>query len=211
VTPRTAAPYPQFHLSFPRKRESSNPGGREKTEGGGYWIARSSRAMTGLVGEGYPRSPNLLYPASTSSSEGRFHEAFVTAGRGAAPAGLAQQGTRAASELPPGPLGVPARSWLTRPEAEFDPASWTKAGPDAGNVRNWRAERCPPRSQKDRGAIGLRFSARHPLYLASSRRRENFVLGESPPLVMPGFVPGIQLGGAKPGLVSIGWPGQARP
>jgi hypothetical protein len=34
------------------------------------------------------------------------------AGRGAAPAGLAQQGTRAASELPPGPLGVPARSWL---------------------------------------------------------------------------------------------------
>ena len=36
------------------------------------------------------------------------------AGWGAAPAGLVRcQSTRAVPGLPPGPLGVPARSWLT--------------------------------------------------------------------------------------------------
>src|SRR6185312_11101908 len=30
-----------------------------------------------------------------------------------------QRGTRAALELPPGPLGVPARSWLTARSAQF--------------------------------------------------------------------------------------------
>jgi hypothetical protein len=35
------------------------------------------------------------------------------AGRGRCLRALSQQGTRAALELPPGPLGVPARSWLT--------------------------------------------------------------------------------------------------
>jgi hypothetical protein len=45
-----------------------------------------------------------------------------------------QEGTRAASELPPGPLGVPARSWLMyRGGNRSDPRA--KAGPDAGNVR----------------------------------------------------------------------------
>jgi hypothetical protein len=36
-------------LSFPRKRESSNPGGRDRREDGGYWIVGSSPTMTSLI------------------------------------------------------------------------------------------------------------------------------------------------------------------
>ena len=46
-----------------------------------------------------------------------------------------QRGTRAALELPPGPLGVPARSWLTDRSAHFACATdRTKAGPDAATA-----------------------------------------------------------------------------
>src|SRR6185436_15158993 len=46
-----------------------------------------------------------------------------------------QRGTRAALELPPGPLGVPARSWLTDRSAQFACATdRTKAGPGAATA-----------------------------------------------------------------------------
>src|SRR3972149_8793288 len=61
-----------------------------------------------------PAPKPRLPPASPRPLRGAHREASQIAGRGAAPAGLlTQSGTRAASELPPGPLGVPARSWLT--------------------------------------------------------------------------------------------------
>ena len=48
---------------------------------------------------------------------------------------FSQEGTRAASELPPGPLGVPARSWLTDRSAQFACATdRTKAGPGAATA-----------------------------------------------------------------------------
>ena len=75
---------------------------------------------------------------------------------------LSQQDTRAAPELPPGPLGVPARSWLTdrqhHPEKLFDfsdqmmrqtHAGNGKRGPMPKDVRPWRAERCPPHPATD--------------------------------------------------------------
>ena len=68
---------------------------------------------------------------------------------------VTQDGTRAALELPPGPLGVPARSWLTDRLARSSATDRTKAGPDAGNgvlvalslallERTWCAGRRPP-------------------------------------------------------------------
>src|SRR6185312_4501905 len=57
---------------------------------------------------------------------------------------FSQEGTRAALELPPGPLGVPARSWLTDRSAQFACATdRTKAGPGAGKRCDWRAARRP--------------------------------------------------------------------
>ena len=51
-----------------------------------------------------------------------------------------QRGTRAALELPPGPLGVPARSWLTDRSAHSSATDRTKAGPVAGKTLvDWRA------------------------------------------------------------------------
>jgi hypothetical protein len=112
-----------------------------------------------------PRHPNLAYTAPTSSPEGRSREALrwrdgVRRLRVCA----RSMSTRAASGLPPGPLGVPARSWLTT-GGPFGCSRHRKRGPvcSAKDAADWRAERRPPWSQKDRGAIGLRFSARHPL------------------------------------------------
>jgi hypothetical protein len=44
---------------------------------------------------------------------------------------LRKSGTRAASGLPPGPLRVPARSWLKARSAQRCATGRTKAGPDA--------------------------------------------------------------------------------
>ena len=52
------------------------------------------------------------------------------AGRGAAPAGSVRKlSTRAALELPPGPLGVPARSWLTTWVLRYRPPAYLSAMP----------------------------------------------------------------------------------
>jgi len=120
----------------------------------------------------YPRPPNLGYNASTSSVEGRSHEAFVMAGRGAAPAGfVTQRSSRAAPGHPPGPLRAPARSSLT-PAGKSRPAE--KAGPGRRPTpqiacataslleRMWRAGR-RQRDPCDRDTdYGLRLAARHP-------------------------------------------------
>jgi hypothetical protein len=59
-------------------------------------------------------------------------------------------GARAVSELPPGPLGVPARSWLKDRSAHSSVTDRTKAGPGAvtaaigaprGARRIWRQMR----------------------------------------------------------------------
>jgi len=84
-----------------------------------------------------------------------------------------QRSTRVASELLPEPLGVPARSWLIdrltpatkngarcRKDVANEhalPASRLREARFGGRskaglqMRVWRAERRPPRSQKDRG------------------------------------------------------------
>jgi hypothetical protein len=81
-----------------------------------------------------------------------------------------QPGTRAASGLPPGPLGVPARSWLKARSAQRCATDRTKAGPDAGKVRDWRAARRPPCPATDTDTKGLRLSARHPPHPEEGRR-----------------------------------------
>ena len=75
----------------------------------------------------------------------------------------AASSTRAASGLRPGPLGVPARSWLTTAARSSDCRKTGKRGPMPNKHRIWRAERRPPYPATDAEAIGLRFSARHPL------------------------------------------------
>jgi hypothetical protein len=96
------------------------------------------------------------------------------AGRGAVPAGLAQQDTRAAPELPPGPLGVPARSWLTT-GGPFGCSRHRKRGPVLQKRRCWRAARRPPCPATDMDTIGLRLSARHPPLTRGASRRASCV------------------------------------
>src|SRR4029079_4409394 len=61
-----------------------------------------------------PRREKCSYPVFTSYSKGRAHEAFVRRDDALRTRVHARSmSARAAAELPPGPLGVPARSWLT--------------------------------------------------------------------------------------------------
>ena len=94
-----------------------------------------------------------------------------------------QRGTRAASELPPGPLGVPARSWLTDRSAHSSATDRTKAGPGAGKRRDWRAAR-RPRMPRGTSHKDLRFSARHPPF--TPRTREASRQGARMPAVTTG-------------------------
>ena len=55
-----------------------------------------------------------------------------------------------------------------------------KRGPVVAKSPLWRAERRPPWSQKDRGTIGLRFSARHPLMPRADKAASSFRLLASP-------------------------------
>jgi hypothetical protein len=79
------------------------------------------------------------------------------AGRGVAPARLVRKRvTRAASGLRPGPLRVPARSWLTNWVGVLPGfallsiiAPTGKRGPMLDRRRDWRAERRPPGSATD--------------------------------------------------------------
>jgi hypothetical protein len=64
----------------------------------------------------YPRAPNPPYTALTSSSEGRHREAFVTAGRGTAPAGAAEaQRHSGRIGAPPGTTRSPCQELADRP------------------------------------------------------------------------------------------------
>jgi len=79
---------------------------------------------------GYPRPANLAYIRIAPSVQGRSREASRWAGRGAAPARTCTQ-----HELPggagasSGPLGVPARNWLTPRQAIRGDAGGEKQGP----------------------------------------------------------------------------------
>jgi hypothetical protein len=110
---------------------------------------------------------------------------------------LSQQGTRAAPELPPGPLGVPARSWLKDRSARLSVTDRTKAGPAAVIAVTGapRGARAIPQGSR---ATSLRFSARHPPLGARSLtragrilRRGNKLFALAPSFVMPGLDPGI--------------------
>ena len=74
---------------------------------------------------------------------------------------LSQRGTRAAAELPPGPLGVPARSWLMDRSAQFVAR---RTGRKQGPLPETSAIGAPeaPACRKARAIRILRFSARHP-------------------------------------------------
>ena len=79
------------------------------------------------------------------------------------PAGLVATRYSGGGGTPPGTTSkFPARSWLTRPEVEFDSTSWTKAGPGADKTPPLARREAPAASGNGRGTIGLRFSARHP-------------------------------------------------
>ena len=86
------------------------------------------------------------------------------------PRALSQQGTRAAAELPAGPLGVPARSWLTARSAHRCATDRTKAGPVAGDVRDWRAARRPRAARHEPQDFAL-FGAPSPLKSRTRTRR----------------------------------------
>jgi len=79
--------------------------------------------------------------------------------------------TRAVPELLPGPLGVPASSWLKDRSAHSNVTDRTKARPGAekmsANTMRYRPlaylSACGAPRGARRDPIGLRFSARHPL------------------------------------------------
>jgi hypothetical protein len=77
------------------------------------------------------------------------------------PRASSQRGTRAAAELLPGPLGVPARSWLKARPAHSSVTDRTKARPAAEKTPRL-ARREAPACRKARAIRILRFSARHP-------------------------------------------------
>src|SRR6185437_5765917 len=82
-----------------------------------------------------------------------------------------QRGTRAALELPPGLLGVPARSWLTDRSAQFACATdRTKAGPGAATavIGAPRGARVPQGTSHKDFAL---FGAPSPLILRAHQRR----------------------------------------
>src|SRR6185295_13082249 len=81
-----------------------------------------------------------------------------------------QRGTRAALELPPGPLGVPARSWLTARSARRCATDRTKAGPDAATAVIGAPEgaRVPQGTSHKDFAL---FGAPSPLILRAHQRR----------------------------------------
>ncbi len=133
----------------------------------------SGLRRTGVECRIYARLPNLPYNAITSSVEGRFREAFVMAGRGAAPAGfIRDEALGRRRSHPPGPLRAPARSSLG-----FGFSVHTRASRDlsaiAGSASRNNEKRGPvptnaaigaPEGALDRDTnYGLRFSARHPL------------------------------------------------
>ena len=75
---------------------------------------RDERGHEGLsLSAPYPLPANVRYSALALSAKGRFARRYVEAGRGRGARGPnAQFGTRAMPGLRPGPLRVPARSWL---------------------------------------------------------------------------------------------------
>ena len=132
--------------------------------------ARPSRCATGNLSSP-SRSAAILHPPHPLRGASR---GVAMGGCGAAPAGLvATRHFRAAAELPPGPLGVPASSWLrlalcalallervgrlasTRPEREPG-----KAGPAAGNAGLARRE--APACRKARAIRFASFGAPSP-------------------------------------------------
>jgi hypothetical protein len=66
---------------------------------------------------------------------------------------FSQEGTRAALELPPGPLGVPARSWLTDRSAHS-----LRDGPDESRAR---CRKRPQKSMRLRSAVSRIFLMRY--------------------------------------------------
>ena len=69
---------------------------------------------------------------------------------------------RAASELSPGPLGVPAWSRLTPRQAIRGDAGGEKQGPVPTRRPRLACREAPAASGDRCGTIGLRFLARHP-------------------------------------------------
>jgi hypothetical protein len=168
--------------SFRRLPESSGRASARPIGSLSSAIFRASRAALDpgfRRGDGhtYPRPLNLRYTPLTSSNEGRDHEAFVKRDGARRPRDRSQASTRAASGLPPGPLRVPARSWLTLSDAlslRCLSAVWLRRcgdgriGLESGarcvtqKTPRRRAERRPPYPATDTDTTGLRLSARRP-------------------------------------------------
>jgi hypothetical protein len=105
--------------------------------------------------------------------------------------------TRAASELLPGPLGVPARSWLTTAARSSDRRQNRKARPDAEQTLRLARREAPACSGNGTRTIGFAlFGPPSPLYLAGPPGEELGAGNHRLSRVMPGLVPGIQYGGA---------------
>jgi len=80
---------------------------------------------------GYPRPANLAYIRIAPSVQGRSREASLGERDEVRRlrAHVRNTSSRAVPELPPGPLGVPARNWLTFRQAIRGDAGGEKQGP----------------------------------------------------------------------------------
>ena len=85
------------------------------------------------------QTTRIMHPPRPS--KGRSREALRRRDEVRRPRASSQRSTRAALGLPPGPLGVPARSWLKARSAHSRATDRTKAGPVAAHAVNWRAAR----------------------------------------------------------------------
>ena len=81
-----------------------------------------------------PVSGTSLMMHPPRPSKGRSREALRRRDEVRRLRASSQRGTRAALELPPGPLGVPTRSWLTDRSARSSATDRTKAGPGAATA-----------------------------------------------------------------------------
>jgi hypothetical protein len=81
-----------------------------------------------------PAQKTARIMCSPRPSKGRSREALRRRDGVRRPRASSQRGTRAAVELPPDPLGGPARSWLTARSARRCATDRTKAGPGAATA-----------------------------------------------------------------------------
>ncbi len=109
--------------------EGRTPFGKRAAEGLPTTANAHGASRAGPVRAFIPAFQTSLMMPPPRPSKGRSREALRRRDGVRRLRALSQQGTRAAAELPPGPLGVPARSWLKARSARGCATDGLKQGP----------------------------------------------------------------------------------